>query len=94
MAGAAWLMPAWQLDIEGPVQGIGFRPFIYRLATGLGLKGWVTNTGQGVYSDIVPMAQSYERQLLANFTDEEAEQLSRLLKKLELQAENLNHTTD
>ncbi len=41
-------MPAWQLDIEGPVQGIGFRPFIYRLATSLSLKGWVTNTGQGV----------------------------------------------
>jgi hydrogenase maturation protein HypF len=27
---------------------VGFRPFIYRLATGLGLTGWVNNSPQGV----------------------------------------------
>jgi hydrogenase maturation protein HypF len=30
------------------VQGVGFRPFVYNLARGLGLTGWVENTGAGV----------------------------------------------
>ncbi len=32
----------------GVVQGVGFRPFIYRLAHDLGYKGWVKNIGFGV----------------------------------------------
>jgi hydrogenase maturation protein HypF len=34
--------------VRGAVQGIGFRPFIYRLATELRLRGWVSNTSYGV----------------------------------------------
>jgi hydrogenase maturation protein HypF len=34
--------------IQGAVQGVGFRPFIYRLAMDLGLMGWVNNSAQGV----------------------------------------------
>jgi hydrogenase maturation protein HypF len=34
------------------VQGVGFRPFVYRLATGLGLKGWVGNSAQGVELEV------------------------------------------
>jgi hydrogenase maturation protein HypF len=30
------------------VQGVGFRPFIYRLATEIGILGWVSNSAQGV----------------------------------------------
>jgi len=31
---------------------VGFRPFIYRLATELGLKGWVLNSAQGVFIEV------------------------------------------
>jgi len=34
--------------VQGVVQGVGFRPFVYNLARGLGLTGWVTNTAAGV----------------------------------------------
>lgn len=34
--------------VEGTVQGVGFRPFVYRIATELGLGGWVLNDSRGV----------------------------------------------
>ena len=37
------------ITVEGAVQGVGFRPFIYRLAKETGVSGFVRNTNQGVY---------------------------------------------
>ena len=34
--------------IRGAVQGVGFRPFVYRLATEMSLPGWVSNSSGGV----------------------------------------------
>ncbi|MEM4691237.1 MAG: acylphosphatase, partial [Desulfurococcaceae archaeon] len=34
-----------RIVVSGIVQGVGFRPFIYRLAKELGLKGYVVNLG-------------------------------------------------
>ena len=39
----------WQIHIEGLVQGVGFRPFVYQLAIQLNLTGWVNNTTHGVH---------------------------------------------
>lgn len=39
---------AVQIRVTGLVQGVGFRPFVYRLATGLGLSGFVRNDSGGV----------------------------------------------
>jgi hydrogenase maturation protein HypF len=37
-----------RVRVEGTVQGVGFRPFVYRAATELGLGGWVLNDSRGV----------------------------------------------
>ncbi|MBL7110476.1 MAG: carbamoyltransferase HypF [Bacteroidales bacterium] len=36
------------IEIKGLVQGVGFRPFIYRLSKQYGLNGWVANTNEGI----------------------------------------------
>jgi hydrogenase maturation protein HypF len=41
-----------RLRVGGIVQGVGFRPFVYRLAHDLGLGGWVLNDTRGVLIEV------------------------------------------
>ncbi len=50
-----------KVEIQGAVQGVGFRPFVYRLATGLGLNGWVINDTRGVFIEVEGPKADLER---------------------------------
>jgi len=41
-----------RIHVSGIVQGVGFRPFVYHLATSLNLKGWVINSSSGVVIEL------------------------------------------
>lgn len=43
---------AYRIVIKGIVQGVGFRPHVYRLAMEFGLKGWVLNSSAGVFMEV------------------------------------------
>lgn len=52
------------ITVRGVVQGVGFRPFVYHLATQLGLGGWVVNQ-----ADTVRIEVQGERTALDAFLD-------------------------
>ncbi len=41
-----------RITLRGAVQGVGFRPFVYRLATELSLAGWVLNSSAGLVVEV------------------------------------------
>src|SRR5208337_1166537 len=49
-----------QIEVSGIVQGVGFRPYIYRLATGRNLKGTIRNTTAGVTIEIQGPAETVQ----------------------------------
>lgn len=58
-----------QVTVEGTVQGVGFRPFVYRLAHELELTGWVRNTRNGVLIEVEgdsPAVETFLRRLKAD----------------------------
>jgi hydrogenase maturation protein HypF len=52
------------ISVKGVVQGVGFRPFIYQLATKHNLKGWVCNTSEDVRIEVEGEAKDIEQFLL------------------------------
>ena len=62
--------------VEGVVQGVGFRPFVYSLATRLGLAGWVGNDVDGVFAEVEGAAESVRNFLV--LIEREAPPLARV----------------
>jgi hydrogenase maturation protein HypF len=48
------------IQVQGVVQGVGFRPFVYRLAHRFGLRGWVRNRPEGVEIEVQGSAEGLE----------------------------------
>ena len=66
----------WQIRVRGLVQGVGFRPTVWRLARRAGLAGHVLNDGEGV---LIRIAGRHEAAVaLAAAIRAEAPQLSRI----------------
>lgn len=58
-----------RLAIKGFVQGVGFRPFIYRLAERGKLSGWVANDSDGVVIEVqgaLPALEAFAEALVAS----------------------------
>jgi len=49
---------------HGAVQGVGFRPFVYKLAAEMQVNGWVSNTSQGVFIEVEGAKEVLDRFLL------------------------------
>ncbi|MCX5869395.1 MAG: carbamoyltransferase HypF [Deltaproteobacteria bacterium] len=65
-----------ELTIQGTVQGVGFRPFVYRLARNFKIGGTIANTGQGVVIQAEGLAADLDSFLQA--LTEEAPPLARI----------------
>jgi hydrogenase maturation protein HypF len=53
-----------KVAVRGAVQGVGFRPFVFRLAAELHLYGWVNNSPQGVFLEAEGSRAALEQFLL------------------------------
>ncbi|MBM3284999.1 MAG: carbamoyltransferase HypF [Candidatus Aminicenantes bacterium] len=61
---------ALRITVSGVVQGVGFRPFVYRIAQKLRLRGWVKNIGYGVSLHLESENQANLRRFLKSLEQE------------------------
>jgi len=64
------------IRVDGVVQGVGFRPFAYSLATSLGLSGLVGNDVDGVFAEVEGSAAAVAKFL--QLLEQEAPPLARI----------------
>ena len=50
-----------RITLRGAVQGVGFRPFVYRLATEMALTGWVLNSSAGLVVEVEGLTDQLEQ---------------------------------
>ena len=89
----------YHLHIAGQVQGVGFRPFVWRLAQQVALQGWVNNTTDGVH--VLFNAREETARAFVQALLEQAPPLSRIthhvlqaVKKQEFSDFKIVHSTD
>src|SRR5215211_67580 len=71
------MMPTTKhIHVTGVVQGVGFRPFVYGLATRLRLQGWVCNTSAGV--DVIVQGDEEKVNTFVESLSGEAPRLARI----------------
>ncbi|HEX4374809.1 MAG TPA: acylphosphatase, partial [Puia sp.] len=61
------IINTFHIHIHGLVQGVGFRPFVYKLARQLNVNGWVNNTTDGVHVEFNAdklTAQKFYREII------------------------------
>ena len=58
-------IPRKHIEVRGVVQGVGFRPFVYRIARLAGVRGYVLNSSRGVEIEAEGTNSSIERFLRA-----------------------------
>lgn len=58
-----------RIEVSGIIQGVGFRPFVYRLAQKNNLNGWVRNTSQNVAIEVEGQEEDLN-QFLASLSQE------------------------
>ncbi len=63
------VISSYQIRVKGIVQGVGFRPYVYRLAREFSLNGWVLNSSAGVFIEVegdVGKLKEFARRLVAD----------------------------
>lgn len=50
-----------QIRVNGVVQGVGFRPFVHKIALNNDLLGWVLNDSQGVLIEVQGSIENYDK---------------------------------
>lgn len=61
MVGLSEVVSLYAIHVQGIVQGVGFRPFVFRLAQELQLQGTVANDGRGVHIRLAGTTEQVER---------------------------------
>ena len=59
------MIEALNITVTGIVQGVGFRPFVYRIAKEHQLTGWVLNAVDGVSIHVEGIAENIDRYTIA-----------------------------
>ncbi|ACI18719.1 carbamoyltransferase HypF [Dictyoglomus thermophilum] len=83
-------MKSYKLRVWGIVQGVGFRPFIYRLAKSLNLRGWILNSTGSV--QILIQGEEKDLEKFMELLLKEAPPLSRIegIEKEEIEVEEIS----
>ena len=61
-----------RLTLNGMVQGVGFRPFVYRLARAMDIAGWISNSAAGVVIEAEGSASKLKQFILSLESDKPA----------------------